>query len=174
MSWLYDFLASQQVVIEPDPKDAKAVGGVLPRFPHTHLILSGNVQFLDAEFTASQIPNQVGKTPAFAPDTVVKAALTYRKDNCYNFRLTFTYVSDQFFQDSDLPAVSPTGLVLVPAIIPAYWTLDFAAEYYITKNFRILAGVSNITDERYYSRVFSSRIEPAPARTGYAGLSFGF
>ena len=92
-------------------------------------------------------------------------------------RLTFTYVSDQFFQDSNLPAFLPppnATVIAVPAVIPAYWTLDFAAEYYITKNFRILGGVSNLTHERYYSRVFSSRIEPAPARTAYAGLSVGF
>lgn len=172
----YDFLASREIVTTPDPKDAKSASGVLPRFPGLHLVLSGNVQLLDAEFTESDI-GLVGNTPAFAPEAIVKVALTFRKDHCFNFRFSATSVSEQFFQDSNLPAFAPppnATVVVVPAKIPAYWTLDFGAEYYLTKNLRLLCGVSNLTDERYYSRVFSSRIEPAPARTGYAGLSVEF
>lgn len=146
---------------------APAVGG-------NHLTVSGNLQWLDAEFTESDIPGQVGKEPAFAPEWVVKAALNFGKDRCYNFRLSATSVSSQFFQDSNLPATATDGTVLVPAKVPAYFTLDFAAEYYFAKNCRLLAGVSNLTDERYYSRVFGSRIEPAPALNGYAGVSIGF
>jgi Fe(3+) dicitrate transport protein len=145
-----------------------------PAMEGTHLTVSGNLQWLDAEFTESDIPDQVGKEPAFAPEWVLKAALTFGKDHCYNFRLSATSVSSQFFQDSNLPATAPDGTVLVPAKVPAYFTLDFAAEYYFAKNCRLLAGVSNLTDERYYSRVFGSRIEPAPALNGYAGVSIGF
>lgn len=143
-------------------------------FGGNHLTVSGNLQWLDAEFTESEIPNQVGKEPAFAPEWVVKAALTFGKDQCYNFRLSATSVSSQFFQDSNLPATAADGTVLVPAKIPAYFTIDFAAEYYFAKHCRLLAGVSNLTDEKYYSRVFGSRIEPAPRLNGYAGVSIGF
>lgn len=141
----------------------------------SHLVISSNLQLLDAEFTESIIPNQVGKTPAFAPDVVYKGAITFRKDNCYSFRLSATAVSSQFFQDSNLPATdAATGTVLVPAKVPAYYTLDFSGEYYFRPHMRILAGVSNLTDNRYYDRVFSSRIEPAPGVTGYGGVSIGF
>lgn len=58
-----------------------------------HLTVSGNLQWLDAEFTESTIPDQVGKEPAFAPEWVLKAALTFGKDECYNFRLSATSVS---------------------------------------------------------------------------------
>ena len=140
----------------------------------THLTVSGNLQWLDAEFTESEIPDQVGKEPAFAPEWVVKAALTFGKDACYDFRLTATSVSSQFFQDSNLPASAPDGSVLVPAKVPAYFQIDFSAEYYLSKHCRLLAGVTNLTDEKYYSRVFGSRIEPAPRLNGYAGVSIGF
>ena len=146
----------------------------VPSLAGSHLTVSSNLQLLDAEFTESDIPGQVGKEPAFAPHTVLKAALTFGKDQCYNLRLSATSVSSQFFQDSNLPAFGPDGTVLVPAKIPAYWTLDFAAEYYFAKNCRVLAGVSNLTNEKYYSRVFGSRIEPAPRINGYAGVSIGF
>lgn len=146
----------------------------IPALEGNHLTVSGNLQWLDAEFTESDIVGQVGKEPAFAPKTVLKAALTFGKDQCYNFRLSATSVSSQFFQDSNLPALAPDGTVLVPAKVPAYFTLDFSAEYYFAKNCRLLAGVSNLTDEQYYSRVFGSRIEPAPRLNGYAGVSIGF
>ncbi|HEY1582202.1 MAG TPA: TonB-dependent receptor [Chthoniobacterales bacterium] len=146
----------------------------VPGLAGNHLTVSGNLQWLDAEFTESDIPDQVGKDPAFAPEWVVKAALSFGKPQSYEFRLSATSVSSQFFQDSNLPATAADGTVLVPAKIPAYFTLDFSAEYYFAKNCRLLAGVSNLTDERYYSRVFGSRIEPAPALNGYAGISIGF
>jgi outer membrane receptor protein involved in Fe transport len=33
---------------------------------------------------------------------------------------------------------------------------------------------TNLTDEKYYDRVFANRIEPAPRRSGYAGISLSF
>ena len=144
-----------------------------PALEGCHLVVSSNLQLLDAEFTDSQIPNQIGKTPAFAPDVIYKGAITFRKDNSFSFRVSATAVSSQFFQDSNLPAMAG-GVEVVPAKVPGYYTIDFSAEYYVTKNCRILGGVSNLTDNKYYDRVFSSRIEPAPGITGYGGVSIGF
>ncbi len=42
----------------------------------------------------------------------------------------------------------------VPAKIPAYKVFNLSGEYYITKNVRLIAGISNLADEKYYSRVF--------------------
>jgi len=39
---------------------------------------------------------------------------------------------------------------------------------------RLIAGISNLTDEKYYDRVFANDIEPAPRRSGYAGVSLAF
>ncbi len=146
----------------------------VPKLEGTQLVVASNLQLLDAEFTDSNIVGQVGKEPAFAPDAVYKGSITFRKDNAYSFRLSAVAVSSQFFQDSNLADTAGNGTVLVPAKIPAYWTLDFSTEYYFTPHCRVLAGVSNLTDEKYYSRVFSRRIEPAPGITGYAGVSIGF
>ena len=38
----------------------------------------------------------------------------------------------------------------------------------------MLGGVSNLADEKYYSRVFQNGIEPAPGRTAYLGIAFGY
>ena len=52
---------------------------------------------------------------------------------------------------------------------------DFSADYWVLPQLRLLGGVSNITDKRYYSRVFfSGGIEPAPGRSVYAGFAYEF
>lgn len=139
-----------------------------------HLIAFTNFSFLDAVFTDSvAAPTNIGNSPAFSPHTMVKGGLTWRKDKAYDISVTGQYVSSQYFQDSNLPAVAG-GLVTVPAKIPGYTVFDLAGDYYITKNVRLTGGVSNIFDKKYYSRVFSNGIEPAPGRQFYAGIALGF
>jgi outer membrane receptor protein involved in Fe transport len=59
--------------------------------------------------------------------------------------------------------------------IARYNVLELSGEYYITKNLRVFGGISNLTDEKYYSRVFfNGSIEPAPRLSGYAGVSLRF
>jgi Fe(3+) dicitrate transport protein len=175
----YDLLAQFQhpplAIVQPPPDktviDAKTipVPGVPKEFYPLQLIVFSNVQFLDAEFTASEIPDQVGKTPAFAPDFLLKGGLTFRKQNCFNITFTSVYVAQQFWSDMDI------SLPTVPAKIPAYKVFNLSGEYYLTKNLRVFGGISNLTDEKYYSRVFfNGTIEPAPGRSGYAGISLSF
>jgi len=85
------------------------------------------------------------------------------------------HVTDQFWADNNLgnPAVGTQQLV--PAVIPSYTVFNLSSEWYLTKNVRLIAGISNLGDEKYYSRVFlNGLIDPAPQRTGYAGLSVEF
>ncbi|MEY2574059.1 MAG: Fe(3+) dicitrate transport protein [Verrucomicrobiota bacterium] len=185
----YDLLAPFQTdvtaaSVTTDPKSGKDVSvAPEPRRP-LQLIVFSNFQYLDAEFTESEllVPGTtrtfVGNTPNYAPDFIWKGGITFQKEKC--FRLTFSgvHVSDQFWADNNLgnPAVptvaSPS---LVPAVIPAYTVFNFSSEWYLTKNVRLIAGVSNLADEKYYSRVFlNGLIEPAPRRTGYAGVSVEF
>jgi Fe(3+) dicitrate transport protein len=185
----YDLLAPFQhdvaaASVTTDPKSGKDVSVAPEPQRPLQLIVFSNFQYLDAEFTESEllVPGTtrtfVGNTPNYAPDFIWKGGITFQKEKC--FRLTFSgvHVSDQFWADNNLgnPAVptvaSPS---LVPAVIPAYTVFNFSSEWYLTKNVRLIAGVSNLTDEKYYSRVFlNGLIEPAPRRTGYAGVSVEF
>jgi Fe(3+) dicitrate transport protein len=137
-----------------------------------HLIAFANLSLLDARFTASDLPNQVGRVPAFAPHVLGKFGVTFRKDHAYDFSVTGVSVGSQFFQDSDLPAGA--GASFVPAKVPSYTVVDFAGDYYLTRRVRLLAGVSNLGDERYYDRVFQNGIEPGLGRSVYGGVAFGF
>jgi Fe(3+) dicitrate transport protein len=185
----YDFLAPFQhppiVETEPSPKDGKdlkqtIVPGATEKFRPWQLIAFSNAQFLDAEFTESEtlVPGTnhtlVGNEPAFAPDVLIKGGLSFRREKCIDITLTAVYVSEQFWADNNLPGVGADGSV-VPAKLPAYKVFNLSGEYYVTKNVRVFGGISNLFDEKYYSRVFfNGSIEPAPHRSGFGGISVEF
>ncbi len=135
-----------------------------------HLDAFANASLLNARFTSSALPNQTGKTPAYAPDYVMKAGATLRRDRHFKVSLIVDSVDSQFFQDSNAPIGS------TPARIPTYTVADVSGEYTIIGGLRLLAGIANLTDRRYYSRVFISRgqLEPARTRSFYAGLACDF
>jgi Fe(3+) dicitrate transport protein len=176
----YDFLAPFQdsLAVSYDPKsDGKSVA-TAPVRPPLQLIAFGNVQVLDAEFTesAQTVPitgeSFVGNTPAYAPDVVLKGGITFKRDHCFNVTFSGVYISDQFWQDSNI------GSNNIPrAEIPAYEVFNLSAEYYVTRNVRLIGGISNLADKKYYSRVFpfgGGSIDPAASRSGYVGVSFEF
>ena len=190
----YDWLARfQHPAIAPEPETGKNVvdgkdhktivpGTTAADFHPWRLITFSNVQFLDAVFTESDTPrfpgdtqNLVGNEPAFAPSVLWKGGLTLGKEGCFNISLTAVYVSEQFWADNNQPLRNMAGDITVPARIPSYKTFNLSGEWWITKNVRLIAGISNLADEKYYSRVFfNGTIEPGPKRTGYAGISVQF
>jgi Fe(3+) dicitrate transport protein len=184
----YDLLAPFQTEIASDTTTTDAKSGkdisvaATPSHP-LQLIVFSNFQYLDAEFTESDLlapgTNQslVGNEPAYAPEFIWKGGITLQKEKCFRFTVSGVHVADQFFADNNRPnPATPLGApIVVPAIIPSYTIFNFSGEFYLTKNVRLIAGVSNLADEKYYSRVFlNGLIDPAPRRTGYAGLSVEF
>ena len=180
----YDFLAPFQHDLAPSAYDAKSddkqiVRPVEPSRPF-QLIVFGNLQLLDAEFTDSAqtvlvngvARSFVGNAPAYAPDVVLKGGITFKRDKCFNVTFSGVYVSEQFWQDSNIGSAG-----IPPAQIPSYEVFNLSGEFYLTKNVRLIGGISNLADKKYYSRIFpfgGGSIDPAPGRTGYAGLSVEF
>ena len=175
----YDFLelfygADAPVQAVESAKDGKDSNGPVTRatqssFVGWHLNVFSNLQLLDATFTDSQIPGQVGKTPAYSPSVLFKGGIQLSRDGLFDLSFTAVYVSDEYWADAN------TGTPTIPAKIPAYTVLNLAGDYRVTKNLKIIAGISNLADEKYYSRVFfNGSIEPAPGRAAYAGLSVEF
>jgi Fe(3+) dicitrate transport protein len=138
-----------------------------------HLTLFGNVSLLDAKFTKSNLTNRVGDKPAFAPAVTAKYGITFRADRRFNVSLTGQSVSSQYFQDSDLPVGAPASANYIPAKVPAYTLFDLAGDWQLTRNLRLLAGVTNLGNRKYYNRVFQNGIEPGARRKVYAGLAAG-
>ena len=142
-----------------------------------HIDVFANATYLNARFTGSYKPEQVGKTPAYAPDYVFKTGVTLRQDGLYKASLIIDSVASQFFQDSNQPILQVgTSIVATQARIPGYTVLDFSGEYTIAGHLRVLGGISNLTNRKYYSRVFISRglVEPARDRMFNLGLAYDF
>jgi Fe(3+) dicitrate transport protein len=133
-----------------------------------HLSVFANGSYLKAEYLNSITAGQAGKTPPYAPHYVLKGGVTWSADPGLKLSLIVDSVGAQYFQASDL------GIGPMPAQIPSYTVVDFSGEYKFAKHWRVLGGISNLTNLEYYSRVFISggRIEPALSRQFYAGIAY--
>jgi len=105
---------------------------------------------------------------------VVKGGLTFSEAPGLKLSLIVDAVGSQFFQDNNQPVGATPTTLATPARIPAYTIADFSGEYKFGGHWRVLGGISNLTDKRYYSRVFISRgmLEPALSRQFYAGIAY--
>jgi Fe(3+) dicitrate transport protein len=136
-----------------------------------HLEAFVSASLLNARFTASVIPGQVGRIPAFAPRYLLKAGVNWRVEQRIKLSLTAVSSAAQFWQDSDQPLGS--GASYLPARIPAYTVLDLAGDWQLNPHLTLLAGVSNLVDRQYYDRVWQTGLEPALGRSWYAGVRLG-
>jgi Fe(3+) dicitrate transport protein len=124
--------------------------------------LYGNVELLDAEFVSGPLD---GRTPQYAPDYLVRAGGIYRWKDRAKLAMLGTFVGDHFADDANSANYR----------IPAYMVWDLTAEVKLYRNnVSVIAGINNLFDEDYYSRIRSNGIDPAYGRNYYAGLSFSF
>jgi Fe(3+) dicitrate transport protein len=68
---------------------------------------------------------------------------------------------------------SPASSNYVPAKVPAYSLFDLAGDWQLTRDIRLLGGISNLLNKKYYNRVFQNGIEPGARRKVYAGIAVG-
>jgi Fe(3+) dicitrate transport protein len=124
--------------------------------------LYGNVELLDAGFVSGPLD---GRTPQYAPDYLVRAGCIYRFQQKAKVALMGTFLGDHFADDANTANFD----------VPAYMVWDLTAEVKVYKDMiSVIAGVNNLFDEDYYSRVRSNGIDPAYGRNFYGGLAFRF
>jgi Fe(3+) dicitrate transport protein len=104
-----------------------------------------------------------GGTPSFAPKYLLRTGAIY------GFRKTKvsflgTLMGRHNAQDSGNSQFD----------IPSYVTWDLTAEFPIHKNVSLMAGINNVFDRQYYSRVTAVGIDPSYGRNFYAGFAFQF
>ena len=56
----------------------------------------------------------------------------------------------------------------VPAKVPGYTVADLSADWWVAPQVRLLGGVSNLTDRKYYSRVSRT-----PSSRAWAAATIG-
>lgn len=125
--------------------------------------LTGHIgaTLLDAEFTGG--PND-GKTPQYAPDYLLRTGLTWKFQESTKIALAGTFVDGHFANDTNTANYR----------VPAYMVWDLTAEYQVHQNLRLLAGINNLLDESYFSRVRNDGIDPANGRNFYVGAALEF
>ena len=110
----------------------------------------------------------IGRTPQYAPDSVLRAGLLWQVADGGKLAVTGTYVGEQFWQDSNL------GTAAVPGRIAPNAVWDVSGEWPLADRLTLLAGVNNVGDRIYSSRIRSDGIEVAPRRSSYFGLRYAF
>ncbi|MCG6117120.1 MAG: TonB-dependent receptor [Aquimonas sp.] len=131
-----------------------------------------NGSLLDAEIVRSASASLLGRTPAYAPERILRTGLLWQGSAGERFSLTGTYVSDHFWQDSNLG--SGSGANALPAVIESYAVWDAAIEWPVSPSLTAFAGMQNITDRIYSSRFRSDGIEVAPRRNTHLGVRWTF
>lgn len=122
----------------------------------------GNVEFLDAEFVSG--PLQDNK-PQYAPGYLLRAGAIYRWRDRAKLALMGTFVDEHFADDGNSANFK----------VPSYAVWDLTLEAKVFKNnVSVIAGINNLFDERYYSRIRSTGIDPANRRNFYGGLALSF
>ncbi len=183
----YDLLAPFQHDLapapEPDPKSSPKNVVVGPVSPPLQLIVFSNLQLLNAEFTESGlIIPQTGQTARRQHAELCAGCFVERR---HHFPQgpgisTLPSLASTPPINSGPTRISPNPamrqcVILVPAKIPSYKVFTLSGEVYLTHNVRLFAGISNLFNEKYYSRVFlNGLIDPAPSRSGYGGISVEF
>lgn len=121
-----------------------------------------NATLLDAEFVSGPLE---GKTPRYAPDYLLRTGAIYRFADRVKVAFLGTFVGESFADDANTPS----------RVVPAYMTWDLSAEAKVYRDMvSVTAGINNVFNEDYYSRITNSGIDPAYGRNYYAGFALQF
>lgn len=123
--------------------------------------LYANTEILDAKFTRGP---QKDKTPQYAPKTISRAGVIFSKEEKLKVALMGVFVGSHFGDDGNTTNFE----------VPSYTVFDLTADYALSEQWLISAGVNNLLDKEYYSRVRSDGIIWALDRNFYAGATYKF
>jgi Fe(3+) dicitrate transport protein len=139
------------------------------------LSLFGSLMLLDAKFTSDNPPECAqepglpqclhGKTPAYAPDYILRVGAEYVYPEIFKASLLTTSVANQFANDNNTPRF----------YIPQYTVSDLTFEANVWgQTAALYAGINNLFDVDYYARIRSDGIVPAYGRNYYGGFKVYF
>jgi Fe(3+) dicitrate transport protein len=111
-----------------------------------NLVMYVSSGYTNAVYTQSNYKNVVGKFLEFAPQVTVRGGITYRYKK-FSTTLSAVFTGAQY-TDATNAEFTPTA---VNGLIPAYYVLDWSAKYSI-KCVQLMAGVNNLTNNKYFTR----------------------
>jgi len=123
--------------------------------------LFGNIEILNAKFTNGPLKD---KTPQYAPNTLTRTGVIYNKENKLKAALMGVMVSEHFADDGNTNNFE----------IPSYVVFDATVDFKLKQAWTLNAGINNLLDREYYSRVRSDGIAWAMGRNVYLGGTYQF
>lgn len=105
-----------------------------------------NFSMIEAKYINSKETAIDNKNVEMVPNYILRSGITFKKKK-FASTLQFSYVSEQFTDATN--SVYTNNAVY--GIVPAYYVMDIAVDYSY-KIFAIAAGISNITNNIYFTR----------------------
>jgi Fe(3+) dicitrate transport protein len=135
-----------------------------------------NIAVTDSQYLKSDAPNIEGNKVEFVPLFNIKTGTGIGYKN-FMSSLQLTYVSSQFTEASNSKIDNNDNTYGIFGEIPSYYVADFSASYK-WKNWKLEAGVTNFTNNSYFTRRATGYpgpgIIPSDRRTFYTTLEFVF
>ncbi len=131
--------------------------------------LYGNVEFLDARYTWGP---QKDQTPQYAPKTMSRAGVIYRKEADLKVSLMGVVVGRHYGNDNN---GNGTDVGTKNDFeIPSYTVFDLTSDWTFKKNWLLSGGINNLLDKNYTSRVRTDGVAWALGRNLYLGATYQF
>lgn len=135
-----------------------------------------NSALTGSDYLESDVPNIKGNEVEFVPQINFKTGTSVGYKN-FKTSLQLTYVSSQFTDATNSISEKNDNDYGVFGEIPSYYVADFSASYK-WKMFKLEAGITNFTDNNYFTRRATGYpgpgIIPSETRNFYTTLEFTF
>ncbi len=128
--------------------------------------LYANISVLDARYTNGALE---GRTPQYSPKTMTRVGAIYNKEDKLKVALMGVIVGRHYADDNNGNSTGTNNNE-----IPSYTVFDLTADWNVTNSWMVSAGINNLLDKEYYSRVRSDGVIWAMDRNYYAGVSYKF
>lgn len=133
--------------------------------------LSGNVTYIPvAKFVGSTSMGNDGNRIPYTPDLVSNFGVNYQK-NGFNSLVSLNYLSHQFADSANTVNQNSIGTV---GEIPSITTVNWSANYSISKSLKIFGVVNNLFNRRYISSRSPDGIFAGAPLNFQAGMSYQF
>jgi Fe(3+) dicitrate transport protein len=129
--------------------------------PRGNFNFYANLAYLEARFTRGSLED---KTPQYAPKTITRVGIIHSREDKYKVALMGVMVDRHFGDDGNTDNFK----------ISSYTVLDLTGDYNLNKSWIVSAGINNLLDKEYYSRVRADGINWALGRNYYAGATYKF
>ncbi|MEJ6776351.1 MAG: TonB-dependent receptor [Crocinitomicaceae bacterium] len=107
-----------------------------------------NVAYIDANYISSKETNYLDKKVEYVSSWILKSGIKYRFKGL-SLQIQGSYNSEQFSDASN--SIEPSGDAVI-GLIPAYFVMDFSSRYAFKKHFQLEFGVTNLTNNKYFTR----------------------